>query len=113
MTTHTEPVNTDTCYKIGIITRTHGTRGELSINFTDDVWDRADADYIFLMVDGILVPFFLEEWRFRSDSGRLRQDEESQQSKGHKPIFFHLHGAAETRDFSHERSRTSPPFNNK
>ena len=26
---------------------------------------------------------------------------------------FHLHGAVETRDFSHERSRTSPPFNNK
>ena len=68
MTTHTEPVNTDSCYKISVITRTHGTRGELSINFTDDVWDRADADYIFLMVAGILVPFFLEEWRFRSCS---------------------------------------------
>ncbi|WP_415944242.1 hypothetical protein [Megasphaera elsdenii] len=26
---------------------------------------------------------------------------------------IHLHGAVETRDFSHERSRTSPPFNNK
>ena len=26
---------------------------------------------------------------------------------------IHLHGAVETRDFSHERSRTSPPFNKK
>ena len=32
--------------------------------------------------------------------------------KGQKEEI-HLHGAAETRDFSHERSRTSPPFNNK
>lgn len=38
------------------------------MNFTDDVWDRADADYVFLEVDGIQVPFFLEGWRFRSDS---------------------------------------------
>lgn len=55
-------------YKIGTLTRTHGISGELSMNFTDDVWDRADADYVFLEVDGIQVPFFLEEWRFRSDS---------------------------------------------
>lgn len=58
-------------YKIGTLTRTHGIRGELSMNFTDDVWDRADADYLFLEVDGIQVPFFLEEWRFRSDSVAL------------------------------------------
>ena len=38
------------------------------MNFTDDVWDRADADYVFIEVDGIQVPFFLEGWRFRSDS---------------------------------------------
>ena len=58
-------------YKIGTLTRTHGISGELSMNFTDDVWDRADADYVFLEVDGIQVPFFLEEWRFRSDSVAL------------------------------------------
>ena len=27
--------------------------------------------------------------------------------------YFITNGAAETRDFSHERSRTSPPFNRK
>ena len=58
-------------YKIGTITKTHGISGELSMNFTDDVWDRADADYVFLEVDGIQVPFFLEGWRFRSDSVAL------------------------------------------
>ena len=58
-------------YKIGALTRTHGIGGELSMNFTDDVWDKADADYVFLEVDGIQVPFFLEGWRFRSDSVAL------------------------------------------
>ena len=28
-------------------------------------------------------------------------------------MLFITNGAAETRDFSHERSRTSPPFNRK
>ena len=58
-------------YKIGIITRTHGVKGEVSLSFTDDVWDRADADYLILRIDGILVPFFMEEYRFRSDTTAL------------------------------------------
>ena len=58
-------------YKIGIITRTHGVKGEVSLSFTDDVWDRADADYLVLSIDGILVPFFMEEYRFRSDTTAL------------------------------------------
>ena len=62
-------------YKIGLITRTHGVKGEVSLSFTDDVWDRADADYVVLMVDGILVPFFLEEYRFRSDTVALMKFE--------------------------------------
>ena len=58
-------------YKIGVLTRTHGVQGEVSFTFTDDVWDRVDADYLILLIDGILVPFFLEEYRFRSDSVAL------------------------------------------
>lgn len=58
-------------YRIGCLTRTHGVRGELAMSFTDDVWDRADADYVFLEVEGLPVPFFLEEWRFRNDTTAL------------------------------------------
>lgn len=58
-------------YQIGCITRTHGIRGEVSMTFTDDVWDRAEADYLVLRIDGILVPFFLEEYRFRSNTVAL------------------------------------------
>ena len=55
-------------YKIGRIGKTHGVHGEVSFLFDDDVFDRADADYLVLEVDGILVPFFIEEYRFRSDT---------------------------------------------
>lgn len=58
-------------YRIGIFNKPHGIHGELSFTFTDDVFDRLDAEYIICMLDGILVPFFIEEYRFRSDSTAL------------------------------------------
>jgi len=63
-------------YQIGVITRTHGVRGEVAFQFTDDVWDRVEADYLFCKMDGLLVPFFLEEWRFRSDTTALLKFED-------------------------------------
>ena len=58
-------------YKIGIINKPHGIHGELSFTFDDDIFDRVDADYIVCLMDGILVPFFIESYRFRSDSSAL------------------------------------------
>ena len=58
-------------YKIGIIGKAHGVKGELSIQIDDDVFDRVDAEYLVLKLDGIFVPFFMEEYRFKSDSVAL------------------------------------------
>ncbi|MCR5313029.1 MAG: ribosome maturation factor RimM [Bacteroidaceae bacterium] len=58
-------------YQIGRITKTHGLNGEVNFNFTDDIFDRIDADYLICEIDGILVPFFIEEYRFRSDTTAL------------------------------------------
>lgn len=58
-------------YIIGKIGKPHGVKGEVSFHFTDDVFDRTDADYLFLMIDGLLVPFFMEEYRFKSDETAL------------------------------------------
>ena len=55
-------------YKIGRIGKAHGVKGELTMQVDDDVFDRVDADYVVLRVDGILVPFFFEEYRFRTDT---------------------------------------------
>ena len=64
-------IREDDVYKIGRIGKPHGIGGEVTLRFSDDVFDRVDADYLVLMVDGILVPFFIEEYRFRSDEVAL------------------------------------------
>ncbi len=61
-------IREDEVYRIGTITRTHGTQGEVSMTFTDDVWDRTDTDYLVLCMDGIMVPVYMESYRFRSDT---------------------------------------------
>ena len=63
-------------YQVGKMTKTHGLKGEINFQFTDDVWDRADCDYLICEVDGILVPFFIEEYRFRSDTTAIMKFED-------------------------------------
>lgn len=58
-------------YIIGQITKPHGLKGELSMNFDDDIFDRVDCPYLICEVDGLLVPFFIEEYRFKTDSSAL------------------------------------------
>lgn len=60
-------INRDSVYKIGIIGKPHGIHGEVQFRCTDDIFDRYESDYIILDRDGILVPFFIESYRFRSE----------------------------------------------
>ena len=62
-------------YKIGKLGKAHGVKGEISFLFDDDVFDRTDADYLILDMDGILVPFFIEEYRFKTDDNALMKFE--------------------------------------
>lgn len=64
-------IKRDDVYKIGKLGKPHGVKGELTFAVTDDVFDRVDADYLFLDIDGILVPFYLEEYRFKNDENVL------------------------------------------
>ena len=80
-------------YQIGRMGKAHGLKGEINFQFTDDVWDRADCDYIICQVDGILVPFFIEEYRFRSDSTAIMKLEdintlEATQMLVNSPVFI-------------------------
>jgi len=61
-------IRQDEVYSIGVIGKVHGIKGEVTFNFDDDVFDRVDADYVVIDIDGILVPFFFEEYRFKNDS---------------------------------------------
>lgn len=64
-------ISIDDIYPIGVLNRPHGLEGELQFTFTDDIFDRIDADYLIVLREGIPVPFFIEEYRFRSDNSAL------------------------------------------
>lgn len=64
-------IRKDEVFKIGMFNKPHGVKGEISFTFTDDIFDRVECDYIICLLDGILVPFFIEEYRFRSDTTAL------------------------------------------
>lgn len=54
---------------IGRLTRTHGKHGELQCLMSNEYWDNADAVFIILRLDNILVPFRVLDWRGKgSDS---------------------------------------------
>lgn len=63
-------------FPIGRLTRTHGVQGEMELQFTDDAFDRGSAPYVVLLLDGIFVPFFIEEYRFKNREAALLRFEE-------------------------------------
>ena len=60
-------------FPIGLITKPHGVNGEMSFTFTSDIFDREDIPFFVFEKQGILVPFFLDEYRFKgSQTGLLK-----------------------------------------
>lgn len=57
-------------YPIGYIQKTHGIKGELSAVLTVDL-DNLDFSYFVFEMDGIFVPFFNEEYRFKAANAAL------------------------------------------
>ena len=52
-------------YKIGIFNKPHGIHGELSFTFTDDIFDRVEAEYLICLLDGIaLVGKIVDVYRY-------------------------------------------------
>jgi 16S rRNA processing protein RimM len=58
-------------FKIGKLTKPHGIKGEISFAFENDVFDRVDCPYLICGINGILVPFFIEEYRFKGKETAL------------------------------------------
>lgn len=58
-------------YKIGRLGKPHGVSGVMTFMFSDDVFSRVAADYLFIRTDGVLVPFFIEECQLCSDDTAL------------------------------------------
>ena len=58
-------------FPIGQIVKPHGVNGEMSFSFTSDIFDREEVPYFIFEMDGILVPFFIEEYRFKGNTTGL------------------------------------------
>jgi 16S rRNA processing protein RimM len=62
-------------FPIGQVTKPHGVNGEMSFTFSSDVFDREEVPFFVFDIQGILVPFFLSEYRFKSNTtGLLKLD---------------------------------------
>ncbi len=86
-------IKRDELIKIGQFNKPHGIHGELSFTFTDDVFDRVDAPYFVCEMEGIFVPFFIDDYRFRSENGalvKLNRISSEEQAKifTNKEVFF-------------------------
>ena len=75
-------IKKDEVFKIGIFNKPHGVKGEISFTFTDDIFDRVECEYLVCLLDGIFVPFFIEEYRFRSNTTALVKLEGGYLGKG-------------------------------
>ncbi len=89
-------IRRDEVYKIGKLGKPHGVKGEITFAITDDVFDRVDAEYLVLDIDGILVPFYMEEYRFKNDENVLVKFEDidtQEQARNYTgcEVFFPRH----------------------
>jgi len=54
-------------FKIGQFAKPHGVKGEIALITDYDLFDDSEDDYVVCDMDGILVPFFIEDYRYKSD----------------------------------------------
>lgn len=58
-------------FKIGRFIKPHGIKGEIAFSFDNDVFDKVDCPYLICKIDGIFVPFFISEYRFKGSETSL------------------------------------------
>lgn len=94
-------------YKIGRVGKTHGIHGEVQVQIDDDVFDRVDAEYLILRIDGILVPFFMDEYRFKNDDialvkfSDINSNEQARRLTGCEVFFQRAIADAEEHDMTY------------
>ena len=58
-------------FPIGKINKPHGINGEMSFTFTTDVFDTENAEFFIFKIEGIFVPFYIESYRFKTETTAL------------------------------------------
>ena len=58
---------------IGKVTKSHGLDGEVEISANSDLIEECELPYIVAEIDGIFVPFFISEYRYKNNTSFLFQ----------------------------------------
>jgi 16S rRNA processing protein RimM len=79
---------------VGRTVKTHGIKGELSVSFDKVPFDEDDIKFFVFDVDGIFVPFFIEDYRFKTDFTAIYKfegidSEEQARELNNKTIYIH------------------------
>jgi 16S rRNA processing protein RimM len=73
-----ETILKNNCVKIGYVQKPHGINGEIIIRFGDEAYETLEQEPVLLLeIDGLLVPFFIEEegLRFKSSESVIAKIE--------------------------------------
>lgn len=63
-------IDLSTCHKIGYIAKAHGVKGECILRLHDIELDTIrKMEWVYLILEGLPVPFFIEQWIERPPDG--------------------------------------------
>jgi 16S rRNA processing protein RimM len=65
-------MNLQDCYKVGYVSKTHGLKGEVTINTLPECPDLTSIETIFLEDNGTLVPYFIGSISVKGDKAFVK-----------------------------------------
>lgn len=79
--------------EVGKILKPHGVKGELTVLFNQPQFADIESSFYFLLLDGIYIPFFVEEFRYNSNvTARIKFEEinaiEQASNYNNKSVFL-------------------------
>lgn len=64
-------IQSDEVIYIGKVRKSNNAKGELLCLLENELFPEAEPEFVVLLCDNILVPFFIEDYRFRGEDGLL------------------------------------------
>lgn len=84
-------ITKDEVIKIGKLQKTHGIKGEISLVFDKSAYADVDTEFYFLDIDGIFVPFLIEEITFITDTGaRVKFEDIDDETRATQFVNLHV-----------------------
>lgn len=82
--------------QVGRLMKTHGVKGEVNLLFDKELFADVDSPFYFLEIDGVYVPFFVEEMRFGSSlSARVKFEDVNSLTSAERLVNLYVFVPAE------------------